>query len=415
MAATALEKIPLTTLRLMIPTTWDANQDSCEWVILDRQAQVLRRGKDLLSTLPQCAETEIVVPASMVGFIAAQLPPGSHSKVLAALPFLVEAGLISSPEDTHATLAKQTNTQIVVAVIQKAWVKRLLDRLARAEIFPVRMFPETLLPALPHDGWAMVCRGHESFIRTSAGQGLPLDIDNSSEAAPLLLAMAVQQSEATMRPVSINLYGEAPKHISEWAKQVGVSITRVSQQEWFVNNSKHDVNLLQAEFQPSGGISRRLLAFKPVAITLAALLVMQMGLSMLDYAIKANTNHKLDQAMVTQFKATFPNANTVVDAPLQMQRNLDDLKHGAGQSGNADFMPLLSTVTASIGAISTEKLKGMEYQNNKLVFNLLMPDMNQAQALRQRLGASGLAAQIENSRQSPQGLELQLVISASAS
>jgi general secretion pathway protein L len=144
------------------------------------------------------------------------------------------------------------------------------------------------------------------------------------------------------------------------------------------------------------------------------LLALQVSFSMLDYAFKTNDNRKLDQAMVTQFKASFPNAN-VVDAPLQMQRNLEELKHGVGQSGNTDFIPLLAAVTTSIGAISTERLKGMDYQSGKLILNLLMPDMEQAQAMRQRLSASGLSATIDNSHQSPQGLELQLVISASAS
>jgi general secretion pathway protein L len=414
LAATALEKIPLTTLRLIIPTTWDANQDSCEWAILDRQGKTLRRGRDLLAGLPQCDETEVVVPAAMVGFISAQLPPGSHRKVLSALPFLVEAGLISAPEDTHAVLAAQTDDQVLVAVIQKAWVSRLMDRLARAEIFPTRMFPETLLPELPQDGWAMVCRGHESFIRTGYAQGIPLDIDSNSGTIPFVLALALKQSEASQLPNKISLYGEMLAHESVWETQLGIPLVRATQQEWFVNDSKPTVNLLQGEFQPSGGISRRLAAFKPVAVTLACLLVLQISFSMLDYAFKTNDNRKLDQAMVTQFKASFPNAN-VVDAPLQMQRNLEELKHGVGQSGNTDFIPLLAAVTTSIGAISTERLKGMDYQSGKLILNLLMPDMEQAQAMRQRLSASGLSATIDNSHQSPQGLELQLVISASAS
>jgi len=410
----------------MIPTAWDASQDTCEWAILDRpglagldglggKAKVLRRGKDLLTALPQCDETEIVVPAAMVGFISAQLPPGSHAKVLNALPFLVEAGLISAPEETHAVLAAKSDAHIIVAVIQKAWMKRVLDKLTRAEIFPTRFFPETLLPDLPPNRWALVCRGHESFIRTSANQGFPLDVDTNSEAMPLVLAMAVAQAEEAKRPASIHVYGELPKHAAEWATQLGLTITTASQQEWFLSNTKPMVNLLQGEFQPSGGISRRLAAFKPVAITLVGLLLMQVSFSIIDYASKARQSSKLDQAMVTQFKATFPNATTIVDAPLQMQRNLDDLKHGAGQSNNADFMPLLASVTTSIGAISAERLKGMDYQNGKLVLNLLMPDMEQAQAMRQRLSTAGLSATIESPHPSAQGLDLQLVISASAS
>ena len=57
----------------------------------------------------------------------------------------------------------------------------------------------------------------------------------------------------------------------------------------------------------------------------------------------------------------------------------------------------------------------MDYQNGKLVLHLLMPDMEQAQAMRQRLNAPGLSATIESPRQTAQGLELQLAISMSAS
>jgi general secretion pathway protein L len=178
--------------------------------------------------------------------------------------------------------------------------------------------------------------------------------------------------------------------------------------------SKPVVNLLQGEFQPSGAISRNLIAFKPAAITLAILLTMQICFSIIDYAIKVQQNNKLDQAMVTQFKASFPNATAIVDAPLQMKRNLDDLKHGAGQSSNTDFLPLLAATTSNIGAISAEKLKGMDYQDGKLMLNLLMPDMEQAQAMRLRLSSAGLSATIESAHASASGLELRLLISAGA-
>ena len=415
MATIDLEKIPLTTLRLMIPATWDAHLDSCEWYILDRQSKVLTRGKDLISALPQCDEVEVVVPASMVGFIPAQLPPGSQSKILGALAFLVEAGLISTPEDTHAVLAEQSASQIVVAVIQKSWMKRLLEKLSRVDIFPARMFPETLLPELPQNGWAMVCRGHESFIRTSVAQGMPVDVDTNSGSAPLLLVLALQQCEPLKKPAIIAFYGELVSHSENWQAQLGILLILGSKQEWFVSQGKPALNLLQGDFQPSGGVARRLVAFKPVAIGLVALVTLQFSLILLDYAIKASENRKLDQAMLTQFKATFPDSKTVVDAPLQMQRNLEELKHGAGQSGHSDYLPLLSSVTNSIGSISGERLRGIAYQNNQLLLNLSLPDMQQAEAIQKRLSASGLSAAIEAPRKTEQGLELQLTITASDS
>lgn len=415
MATIDLEKIPLTTLRLMILSSWEAYIDSCDWVILDRQSKIIRRGKDLLDALPQCDEVEVVVPASIVSFLSAGLPSGSQAKILGALAFLVEEGLITAPEDSHAVLAEQSNSMAVIAVIQKSWVKRQLEKLARVGIFPVRMFPETLLPVLPNKGWAMVCRGQESFIRTSEAQGIPVDIDVNNYSAPFLLTLALQQCALENRPTNIAIYGELITHAAEWETDLDLILARPVQQEWFVSPAKPRWNLLQGEFQPSGGTRRRLSAFKPLIVTLATLIGLQFTLTLLDFALMSNENRLLNQAILTQYKATFPNANTVVDAPLQMQRSLEDLKHGTGERGDTDFISLLDRVTSSIGAVSTERLKSMKYQNSKLILSLLAPDMEYAEAMRKRLIDSGMPAIIEAPRKTEQGLEFQLSIGISAS
>jgi general secretion pathway protein L len=416
LATTHLEKIPLTTLRISIPTTWNAIQDSCDWTIFDRKGKVLRRGQDYLTGLPQSDDVEIVVPAAMVGFIRTQLPPGNQNKVLNALPFLVESELISAPEETHAVLVSYSkiDAQALVVVIQKAWLQHVLANLARAEIYPVRMFPETVLPELPNNGWALVSRGHESFVRTSSNQGFSLEVDKESASPPFLLSMALQQ-QSMLKIELIHLYGEVPTHVNAWASELGLTVNVINKQEWIVSDNNAHVNLLQGEFQPAGGVSRKLLPFKPVAIALLGLLVMQFAFSVVDYAYKAHENSQLDKTMVNQFKATFPNANTIVDAPLQMQRNLDDLKHGAGQGDSKDYLALLSLVTNNIGGFSADKIQAMDYQNGQLALSLQMSDMTQAQAMLQRLNNAGLLANIESSQQSAQGLQIKLVISAGAS
>lgn len=430
MATAYLEKIPLTTLRLMIPTTWDAYQDTCEWAILDSQSNVLRRGKDLFNALPQCDEVEVIISALMIGFIPAQLPPGSQSKILGALAFLVEASLISIPEDTHAVLAEQNAAEVVVAVVQKSWIKILLEKLSQVDIYPVRMYPETLLPELPDQSWAMVCRGSDSFIKTSGVQGFAINlnhsdlnnpdvnnsnIDYTSGTPPLLLTLALQQCEPLNRPSSIVIYGENFSQRDVWQAELGIPIALAAKQEWFVSRTKPALNLLQGEFQPAGGVMRRLSAFKPVAITMLVLLALHLGFTGLDYALKANENRKLDQAMLIQFKSTFPKSNTVVDAPLQMQRNLEELKHSAGQGANSDYLPMLAAVTSSIGAVSAERLRGMDYQYSRLVLKLLLPDMEQAEAMQKRLGASGLFATLETPHKTDQGIELSFVLTANKS
>ena len=399
----------------MIPTSLEAYQDRCEWMILDRQSKIIRRGKDLIEALPQCDEVEVIVPASIVSFLSAELPPGSQTKILGALAFLVEEGLIATPEDTHAVLAGFSNSLAVIAVIQKSWVKKQLEKLARVGIFPVRMFPETLLPVLPHKSWAMVCRGEGSFIRTSEIQGFPLDVDVNSDSEPFLLIMALQQCAVENRPSSISVYGELIAHIVEWETKLDLILVHPAEQEWFLSPTKPSWNLLQGEFQPSGGTLRRLIAFKAPIITLAVLIALQFTLTLIDFALKSNQDRFLNQAILTQYTATFPNARTIVDAPLQMQRSLEELKHGSGERGDTDFISLLDKVTNSIGAVTTERLKSMKYENNKLIFSLLAPDMEYAEAMRKRLADVGLLAIIDSPLKTEQGLEYQLSVGVGTS
>ena len=191
-------------------------------------------------------------------------------------------------------------------------------------------------------------------------------------------------------------------------------MVRALQQEWLIENITPAFNLLQGEFQPASGIGRKLAAFRPAAIAALCLLTLHFGFSVLDYGVKSRKNRQIEQDMVSLFKASFPQATVVVDAQLQMQRNLDELKHTAGESGNADFLPLLSAVTAKVGAISNDKLLGISYQGGKLTLHLLMPDMAQAQALRQKLTTSGMSAVIENAHPVGQAQELLLIVGMGA-
>jgi general secretion pathway protein L len=87
-------------------------------------------------------------------------------------------------------------------------------------------------------------------------------------------------------------------------------------------------------------------AWRSVRIGLATLLVLQVvGLN----AMAWREQRALDQQK-TQLSqiltANFPSVRLVIDAPLQMQREVDTLQRGAGRITSTDFEPMLA-VTAS--------------------------------------------------------------------
>jgi type II secretory pathway component PulL len=114
--------------------------------------------------------------------------------------------------------------------------------------------------------------------------------------------------------------------------------------------------------------------------------------------------------MVQLFKSTFPEATTIVDAPLQMHRKLEDMKFTSGELVNNDFIPLLALISKSLGGLSAEKLTALDYQHGRLTLSIRAENAALLEAMRQKLLLAGLAATLENSRIVGTTAEAQLVI-----
>ena len=103
------------------------------------------------------------------------------------------------------------------------------------------------------------------------------------------------------------------------------------------------------------------------------------------------------EAMNETLRAAFPGVRTVLDAPLQMQREIDRARAVAGRAGEGDFESLLGAAAAAwpdgAGPAPT-----VRYEPGKLT--LAAPGWGEPQIkqLRERLAAAGLAAEFAEGR-----------------
>jgi general secretion pathway protein L len=95
----------------------------------------------------------------------------------------------------------------------------------------------------------------------------------------------------------------------------------------------------------------------------ALLLVQVLGLNLYAYQSQAAVNQER-RAMQAVFTNTFPKVQAVVDAPVQMQREVDQLRQRSGQLAQDDAEVMLSTLmqTANFPAAST----AVHYQGGEL-------------------------------------------------
>jgi len=84
-------------------------------------------------------------------------------------------------------------------------------------------------------------------------------------------------------------------------------------------------------------------------------------------ALLAGEKHQLVSGMTETFRETFGADATIVDAPLQMRRNIARLRHAAGVSDDADFSPLLEKFSGASGSIPGNTLRTLRYDDGNWI------------------------------------------------
>jgi general secretion pathway protein L len=135
-------------------------------------------------------------------------------------------------------------------------------------------------------------------------------------------------------------------------------------QRW-VKSSQSDWDLAQGEWAQGHlqRLQRQVLtawqtalhapAWKPVRWGVVALIALQvLGLNALAWRERSALNAQ-QASLQSILKTTFPSVTLVVDAPLQMQREVDALQQKSGSASSTDLEPLLAALAGALPADQT--------------------------------------------------------------
>lgn len=342
---------------------------------------IAAHGSGPRSAWPQDASVVLIVPPQRLSWHLVRLPKVPTRKRLAALHGLLEEALLDDPAQLQFALppghpsAGTVPGLTWVATCDRAWLDACLASLRAAGRPALRIAPAFPPPA---DGathlWISAETG-TAWLHVGGPEGLislPLaavTAQDASAASTTLLGAAQGKSSATAPPVCT----ATPDAMAEAQAALPALPwkTEPQAQQW-LRGVNSGWNLAQFELRDALGARRgqalleRLKPlwqaphWRPLRWGMAALLAVQI-VGLHTWAWREQTALR-ELRLETQRTATqtFPKLTVVLDAPRQMQRELDAVRHSAGQLGPADLESLLQALGAA-PALAGLQLESLRY------------------------------------------------------
>lgn len=359
-----------------------------DWARSGNGQQINDVGQCAAALLPRDEEVVLVLPPRAVSWHRVALPKVASNRLRAALEGLLEDRLLTDVSELHFALEPggKPGQTVWVAVCLKTWLRSWLQILEGAGRPVTRIVP-ALWPLIQSEAPVESAGASRSFeldipstIHWAHGEAGQAWLGSSSvlgvSCTPLLEATSGAGGSSSvaavtaLMPANADNQGEAGEYdiwladpsVAAIAERVlGQRFELVAQPQWLLRCSQSDWNLAQFDLSLSAGARRgqRLRrsfrqwrsapAWRPVRWGLAALVAVQLvGLNAAAWHEDSTLKAK-QQAVRQTLQQTFPQITLVLDAPVQMQRELVRLQQSSGALSQGDLETLLGAIDQASG------------------------------------------------------------------
>lgn len=368
-------------------------------------------------------EVVAVVPAQALSWQRVQLPAGlalgagqQTPRLRSVIEGLLEERVLDDVSQLHFALAPaaRAGEPLWVAVCDRAWLRESLQVLEAAGRRVARVVPE-FAPGSTASGLPELCAlgTPEDAHIVITGQGehqavvvMPL----GPIALPLARAGMVAHSgtHAALADDSTLTVRAEPAVAALAERTLGQQVTLQTASERAMAAARGGWDLAQFDLA-STGRTRALRKAGSAASALlqapqwraarwgGALLVVAhlVGLNAWAWQERAALVAKQNQvrAALTQ---TFPKVQVIVDAPVQMERELTQLRQATGSVSARDLEPLLSAAGVALGMQASAQPSGIEYTPGELRLRGITLGPEEQSALVARLQTAGYSMRLDD-------------------
>ncbi|MGO4814476.1 type II secretion system protein GspL [Cupriavidus sp. 2MCAB6] len=402
--------------------------------------QLLREGHAAIAELPAADRLVLIMAASDVLLTGATVPPLAPARLKLALPNLVEEVLATDAHPCHIAVgpvldavtgkAASGSRRRLLMVTDRAWLRAVLDAFAEHRYRRRHVLPAQLCLPLP-----VVAAPAEAAASAAADAPAPAVMAALAlEAATLTSASPLFETEGVPAPADIPRYWQLTVRSGEYAgyglllgsDALGAWQGLAPAGEWYASPEamaqvapqgahpldwqawiegaqaslrEPSLDLAQFEFAQGRADRWNLKAWRlPLALAAGLMVVQLIGMNA-HWLLLRQEEQRLVAGQEQALRSAFPQIPVVIDPPLQMRRQVEQLRLASGRSTPDDFLPLADRFSQAASQLAPDALLALEYRGHAL-FATLKPDTD-TDALRSAARQSGLAMEADNSPPDP--------------
>lgn len=403
---------------ILTPTSFSvasatASGATLDWARSGNGQQLAEHGTCAASLLPTDDDVVLVLPPHAVSWHRATLPRVANARLRAVLDGVLEEHLLSDSAELHFALEPggRSGQTVWIAACHKAWLKGWLQVLEDTGR-PVSRIVPSIWPHLassrsvasPTVHWAHHQAGRP-WLASASALGVVCTPLQPGSAGVAALVMPIPGDAET--PDGATQWLAEPAAAAEAEQLLGQRFELVAQPAWLLRCAQSEWNLAQFDLSLSstarrGQRLRQTLrqwrsapAWRPARWGLAALLVVQLiGLNAAAWQERRVLAAK-QQALGQTLQRSFPQVTLVLDAPLQMQRELTRLQRASGTLAHGDLEAMLGVLGQATDDPAAA-LSSIDFSSAEGRFTMTPGSEDALPTLQQTLQRSGWQAQLQD-------------------
>lgn len=379
-------------LRLMLRRDSLQEGNDCAWALLDDDG-LLKAAGHRLDEVPKARRCRLVLAGDLVLTVDVQLPDLPERRLAPLLPAAAEAATLLEADAIHAAvMARESAGEATLAVVEDAWLSRVMTRLAALGLQPDDALPDYLLLPWTDGNWSVGRQSGNNLARFGKVRGCVLDEGEPPVGLSLSLAQGPQPRELQVYEDDVLISPDWQR----WRDALQLPVLAAGRWDWRTAPWPMLPGLLQGRYSP--GFNRldwkRLL--QPVAYGVAALLIIQVLGMLVDWALLNKENSRIRQEMALLAERALPAHATVVDPAWQVTERLQGLRAAAGNPPPDAFLSLLERLAQAWPVGTGNKLQAVSYESGGMSLALHDADPEWLERLQTAAGMQNLVIGVQD-------------------